>query len=244
MFFYKMQYIDRISKLIVPYNTEFKKMRIGSQDGDGGYVVSDIPDYKYSALYSYGCNDEITFEKSFHELYNVDSYTYDHTIDNITNKPEYIHFFKQGVASTKRKDEVFDTIDNHIINNNHKNLNNLFLQMDIEGSEWEVLFKIPNETLLKFSQMCIEFHMWGPMDNIPLFTHVFEKINKHFVCTHVHGNNFCIERYNEIPKVIEVSYIRRDLVKDIHIDNRFYPTELDKVNNIHFKDLKMGWWVN
>lgn len=238
-----MEYIERIEGLLVPHNTNHEKIRVGSQVGDGGYIISDIPEYRYSALYSYGCDDATTFENSFYEMYNTESYVYDHTVNGITNKPEYVHFFKQGVASSANKDGTLDTMDNHIKSNNHKDMDNLFLQMDIEGSEWEVILNASDKTLLQFSQMCIEFHMWGPPSNLPFFAKVFEKIDKNFICTHIHGNNYCIDRYNEIPKVLEISYIRRDLVEEYTIDKRNYPTEMDRVNNKMFKDLRLGWWA-
>lgn len=237
-----MQYIEDISRYLTPHNTNFEKIRVGSQVGDGGYVISDIPDYKYGALYSYGCDNATTFENDFYERYKTESFVYDHTVDGITNKPDYVHFFKQGVDSKRSKDGMLDTMSNHINANNHKNMNNLFLQMDIEGSEWNVLFSTSVETLLQFSQLCIEFHMWGPNTNLPFFANVFEKIDKYFICTHVHGNNYCIDRYNEIPKVLEASYIRRDIVKEYTIDKRSYPTNLDRVNNKEFKDLRLAWW--
>ena len=238
-----MQYIESISKLLIPHKTNFEKIRVGSQVGDGGYIISDIPEYKYGALYSYGCDDAITFENEFYDRYSTESFVYDHTINGITNKPPYIHFCKQGVARVASKDGMLDTMNNHIEANKHGGMDNLFLQMDIEGSEWEVIHSVPDETLLQFSQMCIEFHMWGPQTNLPLFANVFEKIDKNFICTHIHGNNYCIDRYNEIPKVIEISYIRRDLLEYYTIDKQMYPTELDRVNNRMFKDLRLGWWI-
>lgn len=194
-------------------------------------------------MYSYGCDDATTFENAFYERYSTESFVYDHTVDGITNKPPYVHFFKQGVAPVTSKDGLLDTIDNHIKANNHVGMDKLFLQMDIEGSEWEVILGTTDETLTQFSQMCIEFHMWGPRSNLPFFARVFEKIDKNFVCTHIHGNNYCIERYNEIPKVVEVSYIRRDLVEYCTVDKEIYPTDLDRVNNRMCKDLRLGWWA-
>ena len=40
-------------------------------------------------------------EKSFYEKYKKESYVYDHTIDKITDKPDFIHFFKEGVSNIK-----------------------------------------------------------------------------------------------------------------------------------------------
>jgi hypothetical protein len=46
-----------LKKQFVPYKSPFKKVRVGNE-GDGGYVVADIP---CDVCYSYGSNDEISF---------------------------------------------------------------------------------------------------------------------------------------------------------------------------------------
>jgi len=73
---------------------------------------------------------------------------------------------------------------------------------------------------------------------------VFEKLNKNFVCTHVHGNNNepCPWLDLNLPKVIEVSYVRKDLVEDYGVDMGTYPTELDFPNRSDFPDLPIDWW--
>ena len=50
-----------IKKTFVPYKTNLNKIRIGG-DEDGGYVISEIPDVKYDALYSYGSDDNIKWQ--------------------------------------------------------------------------------------------------------------------------------------------------------------------------------------
>src|SRR6056300_1357787 len=115
---YEKKFIDTCSllkKSIVPHKTNLPKVRVGKK-GDGGYVICELGN-TYDALYSYGSNDNITFEKSFHEKYGTTSYVYDHTIEGITDKPEYINFFKEGVAPEKKGS--LDTIDNHITKNGH-----------------------------------------------------------------------------------------------------------------------------
>ena len=83
---------DKLRKYIVPHKTNLNKIRIGNKS-DGGYVICEgLPEY--DALYSYGSDDQITFEKEFYNKYDKQSYVYDHTVDSITNKPDYLHFFK------------------------------------------------------------------------------------------------------------------------------------------------------
>ena len=193
-------------KELIPYETNLEKVRIG-EDGDGGYVICDIPSIKYDALYSYGSDDNISFEKSFYKKYKVDSFVYDHTINGITNKPDYINFFKQGVGPVPSID--LDTVNNHIQNNSHTRCKNLIMQMDIEGHEWGVL---NSADLSQFAQIIIEYHM--PSHAFSDMIDIIKKVNKSFTCVHIHGNNCLLQPWfdHNLPRCFEVSYVRNDLI--------------------------------
>jgi hypothetical protein len=226
---------------IVPHKTNLKKIRIG-EPGDGGYVVCELPGY--DCLYSYGSDDNIKFERGFYDLYGKDCYVYDHTIDGITNKPDYIHFFKEGVSSQKTHE--VDTIDNHIIKNGHTDKTNLFMQMDIEGHEWHSLLAC--NYLKNFSQLVIEFHIsnnnfFGFYENI---LETFKRLNNEFVCVHIHGNNCLLQPWfdHNLPRTFECTYVRKDLVGEYEIDMRAYPLDgLDEPNSNDRPDLPLNWWI-
>ena len=179
-------YLDicrRLKTYFKPFKTNLKKIRFGPH-GDGGYVAIDME--KCDSLYSYGSNDEIEFEKTFYEKYKKPCYVYDHTIKEITNKPDYIHFYREGVSS--KKEENLNTIDAHIENNGHTENTNLFAQIDVEGAEWDSL--IASKYLKNFSQMIIEFHLFGNLLSYDKkIDELYQHLNKHFICVHVHGNN-------------------------------------------------------
>ena len=226
-----------IKDILKPYKTNAPKIRIGGKH-DGGYVINDIPGIKYDALYSYGSNDQIDFERAFYDKFKIDAYTYDHTIDSITDKPDYVHFFKEGVSGVPRPELPTNTIKNHIINNNHQDYSNIFMQMDIEGHEWETLMY---SNLCQFAQIVLEMHLYV---NIEVVLNVLKKLDHTFVCTHVHGNNHPIQPWVDInfPQVLEVTYVRRDLVDIEGIDMDNYPTSLDYPNRIGYPDLPLNWW--
>jgi hypothetical protein len=230
-----------IKDILKPYKTNSKKTRLGRKQ-DGGYVINEIPNIKYDALYSYGSDNLIEFEREFYAKFGVNSYTYDHTINGITNKPDYVSFFKEGVSGVPNPNLPTNTIESHIIRNNHQDCSNLFMQMDIEGSEWETLLFSKFSVLHKFSQIVIELHL----DNVYLkiVLEVLKKLNQIFVCTHVHGNNNPIHPWVDInfPQVIEVTYVRRDLVEIYDVDMDIYPSELDYPNRVGYPDLPLDWW--
>jgi len=236
---------DKLRKYIVPHKTNLNKIRIGNKS-DGGYVICEgLPEY--DALYSYGSDDQITFEKEFYNKYDKQSYVYDHTVDSITNKPDYLHFFKEGVSNHKTHN--MDTVDNHVMRNGHINCKNLFAQIDIEGSEWTILnsnFK----TIENFSQIVIEFHL--PLDALQIiraesmFDNVFTFMNERFVCTHIHANNSPIQPWldTNFPRIFEVTYVRKDLVTTREIEDKPYPIDgLDFACAPGRADLELNYWI-
>jgi glycosyltransferase involved in cell wall biosynthesis len=233
----------RIMKLIkrevVPYKINFPKIRLGEL-GDGGYAICDgIPS---SGLYSYGSDDNIKFEVAYHAKYGKECWVYDHTIPGITNKPDYIHFFKQGV-SNETTDEL-DTIDNQVARNGHTDCRNMFAQIDIEGYEWVVLRC--SEKLKEFAQVLVEFHI--PRQILNCYKKVIDTLrymNKHFVCVHVHGNNSLLHPWfdHDLPSTFECTYVRRDLVTHSEIDYQPYPIPgIDTANAWDRPDLPLTWW--
>lgn len=231
---------NNVKRHIVPYKTNLKKVRVGDEM-DGGYVLCDLDNY--DALYSYGSNDQISFEKHFYKKYEKPCYVYDHTIDRITDKPEYIHFFKEGVSDVKST--VMDTVDNHIEKNGHTESKNLLAQIDIEGGEWNMFNNI--KYLTNFSQILVEFHMYT-VDFIRkrhIVDYVFSKINKDFVCVHVHGNNGPVQPWLDVnlPIIFECTFVRKDLVTEKEIEPEMFPVKsLDFPNDPERPDLTLNFW--
>ena len=97
--------------------------------------------------------------------------------------------------------------------------------MDIEGGEYDALVYEDSQTLASFSIIVIEFHYLQKMferDFLNMVTAIFEKIYKNFSICHVHPNNYCgIVSLDgiEIPRVIEVTFIRNDLVNNFSNNN-------------------------
>ena len=231
-----------IKHILKPHKTSASKYRLGT-NGDGGYIISDLKNISYDALYSYGSDDNISFEKAFYSTFNVESFTYDHTINAITDKHDYVHFFKEGVGGRYDPTGPVNTIESHVINNNHTKCNNLFMQMDVEGHEWESLYVTPDHILDKFAQIVLEMHFFiDPRASLE----TLKKLDKNFVITHIHGNNYPVNPWVDInlPKVIEVTFVRKDLVEIYEVDTDPYPTPLDSPNMKGFPDLKLDWWLH
>lgn len=222
-----------LKKQIFPYKCPYKKVRIGNE-GDGGYVVADIP---CDVCYSYGSNDEISFEVGMYEKFGTKSFVYDHTINKITNKPDYITFKKEGVADSKTVD--CNTIDNHMKENNSGSERKI-LKMDVEGHEWKSLFS--SNRLKEFDQLVIEFHFTFLSE---MQIELFKKLSKDFKMIHLHANPFDFNPYVDIefPKFLEITFLRNDLFKEVpEVDttSTFPDPNLDPVYTKDIPELK--WW--
>jgi len=246
---YEKKFIETcrlIKRSIVPHKVNLKKVRVGRR-GDGGYVMCQLEDDTYDALYSYGSDDNITFEKAFYDKYGTTSYVYDHTIEGITDKPEYINFFKEGVASKKMESPQVDTIDNHIMKNGHTNSKKLIAQIDIEGTEW-FIFNDNFKYLDNFSQLIIEFHIFKDITLYEeLFKRTFDILNEKFVCVHIHANNCLLQPWVDanFPRAFEVTYVRKDLVSEAEIEPRPFPDpELDASSDPTRPELVLDYWLN
>jgi hypothetical protein len=110
--------------------------------------------------------------------------------------------------------------------------NNVFLKMDIEGSEWEWLCTLDENTLNKISQIAIELHgitntSYHNNFNFNCFNTTIdekisciEKLNKTHYIIHAHGNNADKTSYNGIPNVIKITFVNKKHFIDVPSFNR------------------------
>uniref|UniRef100_UPI003D0B2CD7 FkbM family methyltransferase n=1 Tax=Roseibium sp. TaxID=1936156 RepID=UPI003D0B2CD7 len=127
----------------------------------------------------------------------------------------------------------------------------LLLQMDIEGCEYDVLIDTSIETLKRFRVMIIEFHtlqMLFESYTLRLLKPLMEKITREFVVVHIHPNNCknLVERNGiYVPKVMEVTFLRKDRVLESgHSRELVFPHPLDAKNIPSNQDVILPeiWW--
>ncbi len=123
----------------------------------------------------------------------------------------------------------------------------LLLQMDIEGAEFEALFSVSAELLSQFRIMIIEFHYLQELLNKPYFTlssRVFQKLLQTHSVVHIHPNNCCgsvKSRGLEIPRVAEFTFYRNDRLNGKDYRQSF-PHPLDRDNTAKRSLLLPGCW--
>lgn len=149
------------------------------------------------------------------------------------------YFFRKGISDFRSK----RFITTHDMFNNIKNFNDLpedsvFLKMDIEGSEYDVL-----EDILPYSSkingMVIEFHNLKQLWNE--FNLLLDKLIEDYEIVHMHGNNCCgYINDTRVPNLLEFSFIKRKLLKTDEINlvnNKSYPIAGLDIPNFSKPDL-------
>jgi hypothetical protein len=160
-------------------------------------------------------------------------------------KPEKGNFFfPKGISDTSST--VFITVDEmftHVPDFNSLPENSMYIKMDIEQSEYDILEYLLDHKL-KINGFAVEFHdlkhFWKD------FSFLTELLNEDYAVVHVHGNNCCgYIPGTEIPNFIEVSFIKKNLLSAEEINshnNKSYPLDgLDKPNLTNRSDLKISF---
>ena len=119
---------------------------------------------------------------------------------------------------------------NEILKNTISN-NNIFLKIDIEGSEYRILDEIIKNQE-KIIGIVIEFHDFDYHKNI--IYDFCKKLNLDL--THIHPNNFAPKDKYGDPTVIELTFEREPIIIG---DNPTFPNELDMKNNSSEKDINL-----
>jgi hypothetical protein len=185
--------------------------RVGNQS-DGGYVVANIVTEKHSLL-ALGVGNDISFESELSSELSWINF-YDHTVSrlpvDISNSTH--HRIKIGPENVRGEISISQAMNGFNIDSP------LILKIDIEGSEWLSLASLSEESLNKFEMIIGEFHGFLRINDIDfsiLATQVLQSLGKYFYLFNSHANNWAKSEYISgaiLPDVIEMSFIRKDLL--------------------------------
>lgn len=210
-------------KVLTVYTSPFPKLRLG-KDYDGGYIIVDIPDVKYSILLSGGIETDISFEEDFIKKYNINCIAFDGTINNLPKQNNNIEFVKKNISNINddKNTNLHDIINKY---------DNIFVKMDIEGGEIPWINSLNDDQINKFEQIVIELHK--PFSDIEI--EVFNKLNKNHVLVHFHANNCCGVRNHKgviIPNIFECTYIHKKHITNLTLSKEKIPSNIDMKNVI------------
>jgi hypothetical protein len=205
------------------FKSPFEKKRLG-KDFDGGYIIAEIPNIKYTTLIAGGIGDDISFEEDFVNKYSLDNaYAFDGTINKLPKETSKIIFIKKNISFSN---------DNQTTNlHDIINLNEcIFVKIDIEGYEIPWIKSLSDQQMNKIEQIVMEFHF--PFSNNEI--DVFDKLNKNYYLIHFHGNNCCGTRNHNgviIPNVFECTYLhKKHFANSPELNKELIPSNLDMKN--------------
>lgn len=215
-----------------PVKTKHELIRIGSK-GDGGYLIpNDLEGV--NTCFSPGVSDNCSFELDLANNFGVTSYMCDWSVndspilhDNLIFKKKYLGIINN--SKYLRLESWYDSL---------KPSNDSILQMDIEGSEYNVILDTNNQTLSKFRIIIIEFHDLDMLFNqigFRTISSVLEKLLINFRVVHIHPNNCCSSyEYNgiEIPRVMEITFLNKNRIDSFESVTEFpHKLDIDNTDN-------------
>jgi len=190
-----------ILKELELYNPVNKKIRLGRQE-DCGYVIVDGYDYDY--FISCGIGHDITFEEDFMKKYpHMQGLAFDSNDTNFENLPTQIKFIETHVGwdEKEKNTNLREYVENH---------SDIFIKMDIEGSEWNWIKKF-DDLFVKVKQFVFEGHnLFGHSQDT---LECLRILNRTHYLVHVHENNagdFIYVDGHNYPSYMEFTFIRKD----------------------------------
>lgn len=253
---YNKQEINEFdTTVLIGYDCPNPLIRVGPTS-DGGYVMVDGFNYDY--FLSCGIANDIRFEVGLLNKYpHLKCDAFDGTINNFPSHNKNINWIKKNIGYINS--EKITNLKPYI-----ENYKNIFLKMDIEGSEFNWIDSMSLEDLNCFSQIVIEIH-W-PFDKYRC--EMLKKLNQTHYIVHIHGNNYCDRdipkhlpsgrTYDgtltinhssypsiKLPEVFEITYVRKsNFIDNLTKVEKKYPTSLDSPNNPNTKDIEFTIWHN
>ncbi|KAK4123073.1 hypothetical protein N657DRAFT_690743 [Parathielavia appendiculata] len=159
--------------------------RVGTL-GDGGKVVCGMSRYEAASpgpsaatnpapelvIYSFGVNDDSSFEAAMLERTNAQIWGYDYTVNGWAkqipaHQASRAHFTKAGIGKDRMKDPPFFTVHELMEINGHDYID--IVKMDIEGAEFDAISDLVSSVrydpanryngTLPFGQLLVEIHL-------------------------------------------------------------------------------------
>lgn len=191
-------------------------MRVGAER-DGGYLIP-VEMGEIDALFSPGVDTVSDFELYFAER-GIRCYLADGSVSAPPIQHEFFEFTPKFIGD--KHSDTWISFGRWIQEAGLDFSNNLALQMDIEGGEYEVFMdKSAKNLFSKFKWIAIELHdlhLIGSDEHWSKVHNLLSVLSKDFKIVHIHPNN------NEatvniggriIPPVIEVTFANTRLFKD------------------------------
>lgn len=143
---------------------------------------------------------------------------------------DYRAFF--GKEAAHFRERVYDRMDSQSIDIAtlfaRAGTGRVFVKMDIEGTEYRVLEDVMSHAE-RILGLAIEFHEIGPLRLV--FERVMDVVRQRFEIVHVDANNFSPTYQDGFPEALEITFLRKDLVRGSRKRSELPLAELDAPND-------------
>jgi len=190
---------------------------------DGGYLIPSATS-NVGPMISIGVRGDDPFSHAMTHKYGIKAHLYD-CFSGPSPCPSALsncdvtfhHVCVGGSDFANQANNTFQTIASIVQQHAPGDSKNLILKIDCEGCEWDAFAAMPNATLDRFSLVVAELHWLEREAEHEKYLSVMTTLTQRFEIVHTHGCN-CIGQvhlspggYN-IPKVVEVTFMRKDLL--------------------------------
>jgi len=143
-------------------------------------------------------------------------------------------FFLKKIG--KENDSInLDSIMRNYTHNNEK----IFLKIDIENYEYEILEDIVSHKN-KLQGIVIEFH--NVTENLEKIYNFIDNLNTDLKLVHIHINNYSVKEAGQFPDAVELTFSRKNLQGENITNNKEYPiNNLDFPNSKRNEDIKISF---
>lgn len=221
--------LDSSLNFLQPLDVELVRLGINQ---DGGYVIPKIALQQSSALLSLGLGDDWSFEEAWANIKTNDPiYVYDGAIDYNNWGPVHYELYRQffGYRATHTAHNVSRMPGDWTFEQAHSPLvdHQVFLKIDIEGCEYQIIEEI-NNIAAGVTGIAVEFHGTSGRQ---MFCNSVQELQKNFDIVHIHGNNTSPLSYDQLPEVLEISLLNKNLCTTATKRTEVYLPGLDFPNN-------------
>ena len=260
--------VQRFLEEIKIYDCGFQKIRIGNKS-DGGYVALHEICENTRTLYAFGVEDNITFAQDFVDKFpHTAVKLFDHTVDRLPAEHPNFAFIKKGIAA-KKSDQFLalsDMIDSEVggltikmdiewdewatlaslSSKQLKKIDQLLVEFHLIAVDTDEKFIAnPNDDYGLTPYFDSFYRSVYQKINVGLFDmyyDVMKTLNENFYAFHIHPNN-SLGKINVdghcFPPLIEVSFVRKALVKDVSASTCNFPISgLDFPNKPYKKEIQ------
>ncbi|NJL08681.1 MAG: hypothetical protein HC900_10780 [Methylacidiphilales bacterium] len=233
---------NKLAEIVKTARVTTDLIRVGSE-GDGGYLIPDDLE-GIDALLSPGVSTVCDFDLAFAKR-GIPVFMADASVDAPPISHENFHFQKKFIDiydsdQTIRFSTWFASCD-------LTKSNDLVLQMDVERAEYRIISSIPDELLLRFRIIIVEFHNVEEVFSAfssDLIIACFKKLTRYFNIVHIHPNNndvmFQVGKFKTSP-TMEFTFYRKDRPFAAGIPKTPHPLDVDCVPSKPSVTLSATW---